>query len=133
MSKKIKEHELRLKELENEHEAREHALKMKEIEKDQEDKRREQEDKQREHELKLKEMELELKKLEMSQNVKSESSNAGHDRSPRAPAFRFNIFNERTDDLDSWFNTFESQCDIFRRLSHIRAYPCFSTFSEERF
>ena len=125
MSKKIKEHELRLKELENEHEAREHALKMKEkeieqtlkdreYEKEQEDKRREQEDKQREHELKLKEMELELKKLEMSQNVKSESSNTGHDRSPRAPAFRFNIFNERTDDLDSWFNTFESQCDIFQ-------------------
>ena len=114
MSKKVKEHELRLKELENEQEARELRLKEIEHEKEQGDKRREQDDKQREHELKLKEMELELKKLEMSQNVKSEGSNSGHDRSPRAPAFRFNTFNDRTDDLDSWFNTFESQCDIFQ-------------------
>ena len=116
MSKKVKEHELRLKELENEQEARELRLKEIEHEKEQGDKRREQDDKQREHELKLKEMEmtLELKKLEMNQNVKSEGSNSGHDRSPRAPAFRFNTFNDRTDDLDSWFNTFESQCDIFQ-------------------
>ena len=116
MSKKVKEHELRLKELEAEHEAREHALKMKEKEMEQGDKQREHELKLKEHDssVKLKEMELELKKLEMSQNVKSEGSNSGHDRSPRAPAFRFNTFNDRTDDLDSWFNTFESQCDIFQ-------------------
>ena len=142
MSKKVKEIELRHKELEHEQHAREHELQLKEQEIIQERERRERErereqhelklaqerEREREHELKLAQVtadkelevlklnkELELKRIDAGifKDVKPGNANAGHDRSPRAPAFRFNSFNEKTDDLDSWFATFESQCEIF--------------------
>ena len=130
MSKKVKEIELRHRELQNEQDAREHELKLKE---------HEEREREREHELKLKEHaererehagrerererehELELKRIELEmskQGIEPGNLNVGQDRAkyvraPQAPAFRFNSFNEKTDDLDSWFATFESQCEIF--------------------
>ena len=139
MSKKVKEIELRHRELENKQLAREHELKLKEQELIQAEREREKKElklkeyaeRESERELKLAQIladkekiaadkELEIKRLDLEMiknggkpgNSNSGQDRAGHDRSPRAPAFRFNNFNEKTDDLDSWFATFESQCEI---------------------
>ena len=80
---------------------REHELKSKEAE--------------REHELKMKELELELLR-ENSIRADSTSpigSQTSCNRLPRTPAFKFSCFNEKVDDLDSWFSLFEKQCAAF--------------------
>ena len=44
------------------------------------------------------------------------TASAAHDttsRNPHVPSFRFTSFNEKLDDLDSWFSLFERQCDIY--------------------
>ena len=129
MSKKVKEIELRHRELQNEQDAREHEEREREREHELKLKEHEltQERERREHELELKRIELEMSK----QGVEPGNLNVGQDRAkyvraPQAPAFRFNSFNEKTDDLDSWFATFESQCEIFevsdtdkRRISSV--------------
>ena len=122
MSKKVKEIELRHRELQNEQDAREHELKLKEHElklKEYAEREREHEliqnRERRAHELELKRIELEMSK----QGIEPGNLNVGQDRAkyvraPQAPAFRFNSFNEKTDDFDSWFTTFELQCEIFQ-------------------
>ena len=36
-----------------------------------------------------------------------------HSPSPHVPSFKFSAFNEKSDDLDSWFLLFEKQCNAF--------------------
>ena len=138
MSKKVKQIELRLKEMEYEKHALEQELKLKERELIQERERREREREQ--HELKIaqvaadKELELRRLELEMNKNLKSGNSNSGQDRagnyrSPRAPEFYFSSFNENTDDLDTWFTMFELQCDIFEVSDNDRKAHLIGLFS----
>ena len=63
----------------------------------------------------MKELELELLR-ENSSHADSMSpmgSQTSCNRSPRAPAFKFSCFNEKVDNLDSFFSLFEKQCAAF--------------------
>ena len=73
-------------------------------------------DAERNHELKLKELDLEILR---ENSIRSDSSSTNMEnqtssnRSPRTPTFKFSCFNEKIDDLDSWFSLFEKQCVAF--------------------
>ena len=64
---------------------------------------------EKELEKKLELARLESRKGEGSQNNDSKSDN----HAPRAPLFKFTHFNDKTDDLDSFFDVFERQCTVF--------------------
>ena len=72
---------------------------------------RQEKDKEHERELRL----LERKaKIADAEKAAAESSGSGGSRaSPHVPSFKFRPFNERTDDLDTWFTLFEKQCDAY--------------------
>ena len=76
----------------------------------------------REKELEKK---LELARLESSKGEGSETNDSKSDKhAPRAPLYKFTYFNDKTDDLDSFFDLFEKQCKAFGvpdrdRVSHL--------------
>lgn len=68
----------------------------------------------------LKAFEREMRLLERKESIsKNEATTAisvneaSSSRNPHVPSFKFTNFNEKVDDLDSWFSLFERQCDIY--------------------
>ena len=102
-------------------------LKTLEIEKQEKEKERQAEEAKFERELRL----LERKaKIADAEKAAAESSGSGGSRaSPHVPAFKFTPFNERSDDLDTWFTLFEKQCDAYRVKDNDRKAHLLSLFS----
>ena len=72
---------------------------------------REEEDKKvRDHERELRLLERKLKLAEAEQASSPSSTSV---RQPHVPNFKFSPFNEKNDDLDTWFTLFERQCKTF--------------------
>ena len=70
---------------------------------------------ERAHERELRLIE---RKVQYSDNERAiaEATGGGgtrHSPSPHVPSFKFSAFNEKSDDLDSWFLLFEKQCNAF--------------------
>ena len=72
---------------------------------------------------------LELKRLELQSDDKSQNDNGQNkssDRKCRGPNPKLTIFNEKTDQLDAWFDVFDRQCDLLNvadpdKISHLLA------------
>ena len=72
---------------------------------------------------------LELKRLELQSDDKSRNDNGqnkSNDKKCRGPNPKLTIFNEKTDQLDAWFDVFDRQCDLLNvadpdKISHLLA------------
>ena len=90
-----------------------------------------------EHEQKSKdaydrEIRLLDRKAKIAESEKTLVESTGNDgarSSPHVPAFRFTPFNDKTDDLDSWFNLFEKQCTAYSVKDKDRKAHLLSLFS----
>ena len=58
-------------------------------------------------------MRLLERKAQISENEASTTASTSSSRNPHVPTFKFTPFNEKVDDLDTWFSLFERQCDIY--------------------
>ena len=65
----------------------------------------------RAHELELLRVKKEL--ADQSAAESQDSHPGGNNRTPRGPAYRFTAYNDKSDDLDTWFTLFETQCKAF--------------------
>ena len=84
-----------------------------ELERSKEEERKEAE-RVHKRELELIEAKLELARLESNKGEGSQNNDSKSDKhAPRAPLFKFTHFNDKTDDLDSFFDVFEIQCKAF--------------------
>ena len=55
-------------------------------------------------------------KKELADQIATESQDSHSGDSsctPRGPAYRFTAYNDKSDDLDTWFTLFETQCKAF--------------------
>ena len=60
------------------------------------------------------EMRLLERKAQISDNERGiAEASGGHSRSPHVPTFKFTPYNEKNDDLDTWFTLFERQCETY--------------------
>ena len=72
---------------------------------------------------------LELKRLELQSDDKSHNDNGqnkSNDKKCRGSNPKLTIFNEKTDQLDAWFDVFDRQCDLLNvadpdKISHLLA------------
>ena len=72
--------------------------------------------KQDEEKREEKRFEREMRLLERKAQInENEDTTAGtsSSRNHHVPTFKFTPFNEKVDDLDTWFSLFERQCDIY--------------------
>ena len=73
------------------------------------------------------EMRLLERKSKVEQLDSSSSSGSGN-RLPHAPHFKFTVFNEKTDQLDTFFQHFEMQCTVLGVKEKERAAYLISLF-----
>jgi hypothetical protein len=103
-----------------------------------EEEKRKKEEEKKEEKRKKDDEERELRlldrrlKIAEEERKRAESSGApaGATRSsPHVPAFRFTPFNEKSDDLDSWFTLFEKQCSAYGVKDNSRKAHLLSLFT----
>ena len=78
------------------------------------------------------ELRLLERRVQFSDNERAtaEATGGGSTRSsPHVPSFRFSAFNEKSDDLDTWFSLFEKQCNAFGVKDRDRKAHLLSLFS----
>ncbi|NQZ62984.1 reverse transcriptase domain-containing protein [Crocosphaera sp.] len=94
-------------------------------------------EKVRQHEIELKHHESEMMQaqLELARlgNMKAEGSDTNGPKSgkhaPRVPAYKFSHFNEKLEDLDTFLDSFEKQCEAYGVPEEDRVSHLYSLFS----
>ena len=108
-------------------------LKRIEKEEEREEKKRKEEEEKEERsfqrELRLLDRKEKITENEIENNKTINQGNGGDSRSPKTPGFKFNPFNEKNCDLDTWFNMFESQCSMYGVKDKDRKSHMMSLFS----
>ena len=108
-----KDEEREIRALQEAERVRQHEIKAQqeaEKERQEAEKVRQEAERVRQHEL------LTLEKKIQLAEIKEEGTEVHHstgNRTPRAPAYKFSHFNEKLEDLDTWFTVFEKQCKAF--------------------
>ena len=125
------EYDKYLKRIEKEEEREE---KKKREEEEREERKKREEEKKRidnyEREMRLLERKEKIAQSEAINNTKATNQETGSEsRSPKTPGFKFNPFNEKSCDLDTWFNMFESQCTMYGVKDNDRKSHMMSLFS----
>ena len=100
-------------------------------EKKEEKKKIEEENKKKEEERReIDRFEREMRLLERKSKIEqSDSSPSSSGKLPHAPHFKFTPFNEKSDQLDTFFQHFEMQCSVFGVKEKERAAYLISLFS----
>ena len=76
------------------------------------------------------EMRLLERKAQLAENERSTvDDTSGNTRTPHMPTFKFTSFNEKNDDLDTWFSLFERQCISYGVKDKDRKAHLLSLFS----
>ena len=73
--------------------------------------------------------EREMRLLERKAKVERDTSPSSGKKGPHAPSFKFTPFNEKNDQLDTFFQHFEMQCSVFGVKDKERAAYLISLFS----
>ena len=93
---------------------KEYAIYLAKLQEEEEKRRKrdveEEEKKDRDHERELRLLDRKVKLAEAEQ---ASSGASGTVKPPHVPSFKFSPFNEKNDDLDTWFTLFERQCSTF--------------------
>ena len=85
---------------------------------------------QKNYERDMRVLEKREKVAEAERSAVTESAGSGGARSsPHVPSFRFTPFNDKSDDLDSWFTLFEKQCGAYNVKEKDRKAHLLSLFS----
>ena len=92
--------------------------------------KREEEKHKREEESYAREMRLLERRAQISENERGAAeATGGTSRTPHTPTFKFTPFNEKNDDLDTWFSLFERQCTSYGVKDRDRKAHLLSLFS----